>query len=669
MTKNRDRFFFMLICCRSHSILTVHFKNSLLLAANFHRTLYKTSKSSQKDDQLSRVSASMEISDPTHFTNPYYTQSFYSYSLKFCAKKGFLAQGQQLHASIIKSGFFHNMLWLQNQIVNLYIKCKQVDDASKVFDEILVRNVVTWNIMISGLVGCGGSFCDLGFCYFRRMMLERFVPDSTTFTGLIKLSIEQNDIEIGRQLHGLVIKVGLCEDCYVSSVLVDLYAKFWVVEDARKVFDFCLDKDVVLWNVMVSCYALNGLGGEAFRVFKLMALNGVKGDDFTFTSLINVCSSRGPCEFGSLIHGIVLKQGFDMDVVVASALVDMYIKKEVMYDARKVFQAMKFRNLISWTTLIVGYGRHGDGKEATMLLVQMLGEGLNPDELTLASVLSSCGNLSLSGEIVQIHGYALKTAISSFLSVGNALINAYSKSGNISGAFLSFNLIIEPDLVSWTSMIGACAFHGLSGAGIQLFEKMLSHNIRPDKVAFLEVLSACCHGGLVYEGFHYFALMTDAYEVVPDLDHYTCLVDLLGRGGHLIEAFTILHSMPIQPESDTLGAFIGACKVYGNVELAKWAAEQLVTLEPHMPVNYTLLSNMYASTECWNDVSRVRKIMRDNCQYKVPGCSWIESAGEVHTFMSSEKTHPQMLEMNATLVLLFSLMKDKEGVPSVDLLH
>ncbi|XP_074330519.1 pentatricopeptide repeat-containing protein At2g46050, mitochondrial [Apium graveolens] len=660
----------MLITYRSHSILTVHFKNSLLLAANFHRTLYKTRKSStKKDDQLSRVGASMEISDPPHFTNPYYIQSFYSNSLKLCAKKGFLAHGKQLHASMIKFGFFHNVLWLQNQILNLYIKCKQVDAASKVFDEIHVRNVVTWNTMISGLVGCGRIFCDLGFCYFTRMLIGRLVPDSTTFTGLLKLCIEVNDIEIGRQLNSLVIKVGLSKDCFVGSVLVDLYAKFGEVEDARKVFDFCLDRDLVLWNVMVSCYTLNGLGGEAFRVFKLMDLNGVKGDDFTFTSLINACSSWGPRELGRLIHGVVLKNGFDMDVVIASAVVDMYVKNDVMYDARKVFQAMKFKNLISWTTLIVGYGRHGDGKEATMLLVQMLGEGFNPDELTLASVLSSCGNLSLSGEIVQIHAYAIKTAISAFLSVGNALINAYSKSGNIASAFLSFNLIIEPDLVSWTSMIGACAFHGLSGAGIQLFEKMLSHKIRPDRVAFLEVLSACCHGGLVCEGFHYFELMTDAYEVVPDLDHYTCLIDLLGRGGLLIEAFNVLLSMPIQPGSDTLGAFIGACKVYGNVDLAQWAVEQLVTLEPHMSVNYTLMSNLYASAECWNDVSRVRKIMRDNCHYKVPGCSWIEIAGQVHTFISSDKIHPQILETNATLVLLFSLMKDKEGVPCVDLLH
>uniref|UniRef100_A0A166E514 Pentatricopeptide repeat-containing protein n=1 Tax=Daucus carota subsp. sativus TaxID=79200 RepID=A0A166E514_DAUCS len=416
------------------------------------------------------------------------------------------------------------------------------------------------------------------------MMFEMFVPDSTTFTGLFKLCIEINDIEIGRQLHCLVIKAGLCEDCFVSSVLVDLYAKFGVVEDARKVFDFVLDRDVVLWNVMVSCYALNGLGGEAFRVFRSMEFNGVKGDDFTITSLINVCSSCASCELGRLIHGLLIRQGFDLDVVIASALIDMYVKTENICDALKVFQAMNLRNSISWTTLIVGYGRHGDGNKATILLVKMLGEGLNPDELTLASVLSSCGNLSLFGETVQIHAYALKTAFSAFLSVGNALINSYSRSGNFASAYLSFISIIEPDLVSWTSMIGACAFHGLSG-------------------------------------------------------------------------------------EDTLGAFIGACKVYGNLELEKWSTEQLIILEPNMSVSYTLMSNMYASAGSWKDVSRVRKMMRENCHFKVPGSSWTDIAGEVHTFFSSDRTHPQMLEMNAALVTLFGLMKNKEHRPSIDLLH
>lgn len=611
----------------------------------------------------------MAISESTHFNNPYLTQSLCSNALKLSAKKGFLPEGKQLHTSLIKSGYCNAVLSLQNQLLNVYIKCKQVDDALKLFDEILVRNVVTWNILISGLVGCGRSFAHLGFCYFKKMVLEMFGPDSTTYTGLLRLCIEQNDVENGRQLHSLIVKSGWCKDCFVGSALVDLYAKFGLVKDARQVFDSVLDRDVVLWNVMVSCYAFNGLGREAFGVFNLMRWNGVKGDDFTFTSLLKSSAISGSCELGRQIHGLVIRKGFDLDVVMASALIDMYTKNENIDDGCKVFDGMVCRNLISWTTLIVGYGRHGDGKEATKVLVAMLREGFNPDELTLASVLSSCGNLSFFVEIVQVHAYAFKNGFSAFLSIGNALINGYSKCGSIICVFRAFNSIVEPDLISWTSMIGACAFHGLSKEGIQLFENMLLNGIRPDRIAFLGVLSACCHGGLVPEGLHYFALMTDAYQVMPDSEHYTCLIDLLGRSGLLVEAFKILVSIPLETGADTLGAFIGACKVHINVELAKWAAEQLLVVEPNKPVNYTLMSNMYASVGCWYDVSRVRKIMRENCSYKVPGFSWMEIGGEVHTFVSSDKSHPQTLEMNATLGLLFTLMKDSNCMSSVDLVH
>ncbi|KAK9279169.1 hypothetical protein L1049_012846 [Liquidambar formosana] len=370
--------------------------------------------------------------------------------------------------------------------------------------------------------------------------------------------------------------------------------------------------------------------------------------------------------WGQQIHGLIIKMSFDLDVVVASALVDMYAKNENIDYARKAFDGMGVRNVISWTTMIVGYGRHGDGKEAMRLLQEMFREGFDPDELTLASILSSCGNLSSTIEIIQVHAYVVKNGLEAFLSLSNALINGYSKCGNISYAFQSFSSILEPDLVTWTSMIGAYAFHGLSKESIETFEKMLSYCVRPDQITFLAVLSACNHGGLVSEGLHYFDLMTSGYKIVPDSEHYTCLIDLLGRAGLLDEAFNVLISVPIELESNTLGAFIGACKVHGNVELAKWAAEKLFLLEPGKPVNYSIMSNIYASVGHWFDVARVRKMMRDRCDYKVPGCSWVEIAGEVHTFVSSDRSHPQALEVYSTLGMLVRLMKEEDCVCGVD---
>lgn len=616
----------MLLKCNSYLTLIAHSKLLLSPSTIFHTR--KTTQFNQKNDpfkSITRPRSSTVNLESTHFNNSYLTDSLISNLLKIAAKRGF-PEGKQIHTHVIKLGFC-NLLALENQLLHVYVKCKEVSDACKLFDEMPVRNVVTWNTLICGVADCSGrlkSILHLGFHYFRRMALQRVSPDYITFTSLLHTSVELDDIEIGGQLHCVVVKSGWCVDRFVNSALVDLYAKFGLVEDAVRAFDCVLKRDVVLWNVMVSCYVLNGLGEQAFGVFKLMRLEGIKGDNFTFTSLLNACAVLGSCELGRQIHSLVIKQCFDLDVVVASSLVDMYAKNENIFNARKAFDEMNSTNVISWNTMIVGYGRNNDGKEAIILLQQMLQENFGPDELTLACVISSCGNSSLLCETVQVHAYAIKNGSSTFLSVGNALINSYSKCGTIACAFQSFSSILEPDLVSWTSMIGAYAFHGLSKHGIELFETMLSSGgLRPDRVAFLGVISACSHGGLVSEGLYYFNLMTDNYHIVPNSEHYACLVDLLGRGGLLKEALDVLVSMPMGPGSDALGAFIGACKVHGNVEMAKWATNKLSELEPHKSVNYTLISNIYASRGSWFDVARVRKVMRDNGSYKVPGSSQI----------------------------------------------
>ncbi|XWS32156.1 hypothetical protein CRYUN_Cryun23aG0136800 [Craigia yunnanensis] len=268
---------------------------------------------------------------------------------------------------------------------------------------------------------------------------------------------------------------------------------------------------------------------EAFEVFDLMKKEGVKGDGYAFCSLLNSCGSWGFYELGRQLE------------------------------------------MLSWNTMIVVYGQHGDVEKA-----------MEP---------------------------------------------------------------AKPDLVTWASILGAYSFHCLSKENIIVFEEMLATGVKPDQIAFLGILSTCSHGGLVNEGLHYFYIMMNDYRIVPDSEHHTCLVDLLGRAGLVDEAFNVLASHPIACTPDTLGAFIGACNIHGNITLAKWAAEKLVVLEPNKPVNYTLISNMYASKGRWLDVASVRKMMMDHCDYKIPGCSWMETAGDVNVFASSDKSHSKTLDM------------------------
>ncbi|XP_050878083.1 pentatricopeptide repeat-containing protein At2g46050, mitochondrial [Lathyrus oleraceus] len=439
----------------------------------------------------SRLRASMSIPDQTHFEDHDTVRLFCSNALKISAEKGYLPEGKQLHARLIKFGFCH-VLSLQNQILSVYLKCKETEDAEKLFDGLPVRNVVSWNIMIRGIVGSCDNENELDrkqlcFSYFKRMLLEMVVPDYITLNGLICSCARFYDAEMGIQLHCFIVKVGFDLDCFVGCALVDLYAKCGFVENARRVFCVAPFKDLVMWNVMISCYTFNYLPEEAFS-----SMLSVLSDD-----------ALGYYDFGKQIHSLVLRQSFDSDVLVASALINMYAKNKNIIDARRVFDEMSIRNVVAWNTMVVGCGNHGDGNEVMRLLREMLREGFLPDELTISSVISSCGYASAITETLQAHAFAVKLSCHDFLSVANSLISAYSKCGSIASAFKCFELTSQPpDLVTWTSLICAYAFHGLAKEATEMFEKMLSRGIIPDKIAFLGVLTACAHRGLVTKGLH-----------------------------------------------------------------------------------------------------------------------------------------------------------------------
>ncbi|XP_055814386.1 pentatricopeptide repeat-containing protein At2g46050, mitochondrial [Solanum dulcamara] len=602
----------MIIKCRYIPIPTIYFNQQLL----FLSTIVANSSS---------LLASVPIFELNRNNDSCKFYTCISNALKMSAKMGNLDEGRHIHGNIIKLGMA-NVLSLGNQLLQVYVKCKDLVDACKLFDEMCVRNIVTWNTLICGLrysAECLKTNHHLGFCYFKQMLMESVSPDCITFCGLLRLCVELKGggIWLAKVLHCVIVKLGYDQSCFLGATLVDLYGKFGLIGEARCVLDGVLAPDLVLWNVMVSCYVLNDLGEEAFWLFNLMRLEGFEGDEFTFASLLNSCATMGFYDTGRQIQGLVIKVCLNKDVVVESALIDMYAKSEHIPNARKAFDEMAFRNVVSWTTIIVGYGRRGDGKEAMELLKRMLREDFVPDELTLASVLSSCGNLSMATETVQVHAYAVKYVFSNSVSLGNALINAYSKCGSIAHAYQSFSSIKVPHLFSWTSMIGAYASHGFSKEAIQLFEEMLVNGVKPDSIVFLEVLSACSHGGLFSKGLQYFSLMTNYYQIMPSSEHYTCLIDLFGRLGLLNEAYEILNSMPVESQPDALKAFIGACKIHGNMNLAKGAAEKLFLIDPNDTATYVLMSNLCASDSHWPDAALIWEMARERLHNKSPGCS------------------------------------------------
>jgi len=426
-----------------------------------------------------------------------------------------------------------------------------------------------------------------------------------------------------RALHPLALKSGRASEARVATALAVAYARSGLVAHARRVFDETPPprRDLVLCNAMVSCYATHGLARQAWALFAALRRSGALAPDgFTFSALLRPPPPRRrrlrhPADaddgmllaMGALAHGLVLRLGLLADVVVATALLDMYAKCGGRVDeARRVFDAMAVRNVVSWNAMVVCYGRVGAGKDAVELFHRMLrDESCCPDELTLASVLSSCAGMAAANEATQVHAYAVKRGFHGFLQVANAVITAYGKTGFVREAMQTFAMVCDPDVVTWSSMISSFAYLGLSKDAIHVFERMLQQGVQPDGVAFLGVLSACSHAGLVEEGLHYFVMMTRGYSIDPNPQHLACLVDLLGRAGRIEDAYKIVTRLSCEINADIVGAFLGACKMRGKIELAKWAADRLLCLEPSEAVNYLVMSNAFAAAGAWDELAKV----------------------------------------------------------------
>ncbi|CAN6344643.1 unnamed protein product [Urochloa humidicola] len=467
-------------------------------------------------------------------------------------------------------------------------------------------------------------------------------------------------------LHALLLKSGRASRPHAATLLAVAYADSGNIAHARRVFDATPHKDLVLWNAMVACYAAHGLPLHAWALFASMCRSGgpgLAGDRFTFSALLHahrrVVDSAVDVEMllrlGMLAHGLVLRMGHLADVVVATALLDMYAKCGQVADARRVFDAMVVTNIVTWNAIIVCYGCNGEGKDAVELFRWMLRDRrCFPDERTLASVLSSCANMAAANEAVQVHAYAQKRGLQGFLQVANALIMAYGKNSFVGEVTRIFAMTDNPDVVTWSSMVSSYAYLGHARDAIHVFERMLQQDVQPDVIAFLGVLSACSHAGLIEDGLHYFLMMTRGYHIDPGPQHLACLVDLLGRAGRIEEAYNVVVKLSCESNADIVGAFLGACKMRGNIELAKWAADKLLCLEPSEAVNYLLMSNVFAAAGDWNELAKVRRMMRNRRVNKVPGCSWIEIGGTVRTFVSNDMVLHRSMEMQQMMELTIS---------------
>ncbi|XP_059312038.1 pentatricopeptide repeat-containing protein At1g08070, chloroplastic-like [Lycium ferocissimum] len=487
----------------------------------------------------------------------------------------------------------------------------------------------------------------LAFLMYVEMMCKGLDLDKYTYPLVLKACVQLRDLRYGTFVHAHVIKNGFALDLYVVNNLMRLYGVCGCVGSVCKVFDRSPVRDLVSWTILIQGYVDNGYLKEGVDLFFEMIEDGLNADERMMVVVISACAKLGDLRLGKMLHEYVKSHKLNFDVFLGNALVDMYLKCGECDVAFDVFREMPTRNVVSWNTLISRLAQRREFKQAMNVFNEMQDQGVKPDDNTLVGVLNCCSNLGALEVGKWVHTYIDRNRIKVAGFVGNALVDMYAKCGSMDDALRVFGSMSTKDVYSYTSVILGLATNGKARMALNYFYKMLEIGIKPNEVTFVGVLTACSHGGLMEEGNKLFADMWRVNKLKPQIEHYGCMVDLLGRAGLIDEAMEFVENMPIEPDASIWGSILAACRIQGKVELAEHVTEKLVDIESEKDGTYILMSNTYASVSKWRDALKVRKAMKRQKIKKVPGCSSIELDGVVSEFRRSDKAHPRSKDIYA----------------------
>lgn len=589
----------------------------------------------------------------------------YSSVIQSCIGMSRVDLGDMVHAQIIIRGFGLHVV-VSTALLSMCAKLGKVEDACRVFNSMAEHNDISWNAMISGLT-TNGLHLE-AFDTFVKMMGQGFTPDMFTLVSVLKAVGMLGDIDKGRQVHKCISELAMQDNIHVGTALIDMYAKCGDLLEARSVFDtnFVHCGFNGPWNAMISGYSLGKCSHQALKLYVKMCENTVKPDLYTYCSVFDAIANLKCLWLAKEVHAMVLKTGDDlMNVSVENALLDAYSKCGSLGEVNKVFNTMRCRDVVSWTTLVTCYSQGSKWEEALIIFSQMRKEGFIPNNFALATVLTACANLCYLEFGRQIHGLLCKLGFQTVRFVESALVDMYAKGGCINEAEKVFNRISNPDVVSLTAMLSGYAYHGSVADALCLFKRMEQLHIKPSAVTFLCVLFACSHAGLIEEGLQYFRSMEIDYGLVPTMEHYACVVDLLGRVGRLHEAFEFIKKMPVEPDAMVWQTLLAACRIHGSVEFGEIAAKKILSFSPEHSSTYVLLANTYMETGSLKDGVDLRKAMKEQGLRKEPGYSWISVEGRVHRFYAGDTDHPQKDCIYAKLEELRRHVKTHGYVPDL----
>ncbi|CAK7348172.1 unnamed protein product [Dovyalis caffra] len=539
------------------------------------------------------------------------------------------------HASILKSYLHHNLHFLTNLIAQ-YASLGSISYAYSLFSSTPSTDLFLWNVMIRGFVD--NSHYHHAVLLYQQMLKLGIQPDHFTFPFVIKACGCLRHFEFGVRVHRDVVKFGYQSHVFISNSLITMYGKCEHYKLARQEFDEMPERNVVSWSAIIGACLQNDHCEEGFSLFWKMLSEGFRPSR---GAILNAMACVHSDEEADDVYRVVVDNGLDFDQSVQSAAAGMYARCGRMEVARKLFDGIMNKDLVTWATMIEAFAKADLPFEALCLLNQMMLQEIFPDAITLLSMIRACSILASFQLARAVHGIITCSFFyNQALVVETALVDLYVKCGSLAYARKVFDRMQERNIITWSAMISGYGMHGWGREALNLFDQMKA-SVKPDHITFVSILSACSHSGLVAEGWECFNSMARDFGVTPRPEHYACMVDLLGRAGKLDEACDIIERMPMSPNAAVWGALLGACRIHLNVDLAGIAARALFDLDAGNPGRYVILYNIYAFAGKRKEADTIRNLMKYRGVKKIAGYTVIEIKNKLYTFVAGDISHPQ----------------------------
>ncbi|KAJ7531169.1 hypothetical protein O6H91_14G034900 [Diphasiastrum complanatum] len=528
--------------------------------------------------------------------------------LNVYANPAYLEEGKLLHNNIRDKGFNLD-IFLGTALIKMYSKCGSLDDAISLFHKIPNRDLVVWNTMIAAFASY--AYDEMAVQLFEDMKHSGIKPDKITFVSLLDSCATTEALTHGQLVHGFIDDSEYKHDVAVRNALIKMYSKCGSLLKAQQSFDEMLERNVISWTTIIRANAQHGLGLKSLLLFDMMQRQGVKPDKVAFVTIIDVCAQLKALEEGKRIHAQLAHYNLELDVVLGTALLNMYGKCGCLEESQKLFDKIPDHNVLCWTVMISIYASHSQGKKALQLFRQMQSKGVKADKITFVSCLEACANVTYLAEAKGIHSCIIHSGLETDILVGNALLTMYGKCGCLEDALGVFNKLPERDVISYNAIITAFAQHGHGKAAFQFFAQMQHESLKPGDITFSSMLSACSHAGLLEEGCHYFASVNVNRDILVKLEHYGCMIDIFGRTGQLSQAEDLIRSMFPQPNEVVWMSLLNACRIHEDIERAQRAADHLLELDPDNSVPYLVLVSMFTRAGRWEDASKLKRLLMD----------------------------------------------------------